>query len=337
MKKILRILLVLVLVFMTSSFWFTPLVNWIQNIHPAANLLKSGEVPKTSLTQPEDQTFALANVEIGQNKASVKKKLGHLQRETANEFGLTWSSYHNDYQNFVAVMYDRKGIVQGLYTNQALLSSKKGVDFSSRRKDVQKELGKGLNKIPYQDFYLEIDSKDQYDIYLIDGNYITFFYDIHDSNKVTAVQIINQKLEESKESPYVLSNSSLQSAFEYQLFDLTNAERVKRGYSLLDFNKNIRQTARKHSADMAKNNYFDHNDLAGNSPFDRLQADGIVYQSAGENIAQGQTSSIYAHQGLMNSAGHRKNILYAAYDELGVGLAFDKEHVPYYTENFIGK
>src|SRR5699024_1372316 len=116
----------------------------------------------------------------------------------------------------------------------------------------------------------------------------------------------------------VLSNSSLQSAFEYQLFDLTNAERVKRGYSLLDFNKNIRQTARKHSADMAKNNYFDHNDLAGNSPFDRLQADGIVYQSAGENIAQGQTSSIYAHQGLMNSAGHRKNILYAAYDELGV-------------------
>ncbi len=40
-----------------------------------------------------------------------------------------------------------------------------------------------------------------------------------------------------------------------------------------------------------------------------MKREGIVYTSAGENIAAGQINAIYAHEAWMNSEGHRKNIL----------------------------
>ncbi|MFK4997104.1 CAP domain-containing protein [Bacillus sp. N9] len=36
----------------------------------------------------------------------------------------------------------------------------------------------------------------------------------------------------------------------------------------------------------------------------------------------------------MNSLGHRENILKPDYTFLGVGVAFNDESQPYYTENF---
>ncbi|MDA6131258.1 CAP domain-containing protein, partial [Escherichia coli] len=69
----------------------------------------------------------------------------------------------------------------------------------------------------------------------------------------------------------------------------------------------------------------------------RMQADEVSFMVAGENLASGQFSSIFAHEGLMNSLGHRKNILRADYEFLGVGVAFNSKSQPYYTENFYAK
>jgi uncharacterized protein YkwD len=85
---------------------------------------------------------------------------------------------------------------------------------------------------------------------------------------------------------------------------------------------------------MAVNNYFDHTNLQGESPFDRIKEDGIQYTLAGENLAYGQFSSIFAHEGLMNSLGHRKNIIKSGFEYLGVGVAFNEEAQPYYTQNY---
>ena len=60
---------------------------------------------------------------------------------------------------------------------------------------------------------------------------------------------------------------------------------------------------------------------------------GITYITAGENIASGQFSSIFAHEALMNSPGHRKNIL-GNYKYIGVGVDFGGRYKIYYTENF---
>ena len=48
---------------------------------------------------------------------------------------------------------------------------------------------------------------------------------------------------------------------------------------------------------MVKQNYFDHNNLDGESPFDRLKDDDIDFNVAGENLAYGQQNSIFAHEG----------------------------------------
>ena len=68
---------------------------------------------------------------------------------------------------------------------------------------------------------------------------------------------------------------------------------------------------------------------------DRLIEDEISFTMAGENLAYGQLSSIFAHQGLLNSAGHRENILQPKFTHLAVGVDFNVNSEPFYTENFL--
>ena len=86
---------------------------------------------------------------------------------------------------------------------------------------------------------------------------------------------------------------------------------------------------------MVKNNYFEHTDLNGHSPFDRMKRDGIQFNAAAENLAYGQQSSIYAHEGLMNSLGHRENILNTHVNTLGVGVDFNNKRQPFWTETML--
>jgi uncharacterized protein YkwD len=85
--------------------------------------------------------------------------------------------------------------------------------------------------------------------------------------------------------------------------------------------------------DMAQRNYFSHYSPEGISPFDRMRAEGISYRSSGENIIAGYSSSISAHEGWVNSAGHRSNIL-GSYIHLGVGFYKGGSYGYYYTQNF---
>jgi uncharacterized protein YkwD len=46
---------------------------------------------------------------------------------------------------------------------------------------------------------------------------------------------------------------------------------------------------------------------------------GVRYLTGGENLALGQTLNI-CHNGLMNSPGHRANILDSGYGRVGIGI-----------------
>ena len=50
-------------------------------------------------------------------------------------------------------------------------------------------------------------------------------------------------------------------------------------------------------------------DPCGSSPWQRLKKGGVTYQSAGENIAAGQTTPTKVMQSWMMSPGHRSNIM----------------------------
>jgi len=289
---------------------------------------------KTDLKTPTEQIFSIHNVELGEAKENIENILGPANRSTLNEYGAKWYAYHNKYRDFFMVMYDEKNNVAGLYTNQNLIASTKGIKLGSSKDNVRAKLGEPLTNIQKGLTIYQLQKNSDYDVFLLDGVYVTIFYDIHENNTITAMQLINNDMEQKKHELYSEASPALKEGFEYQLFDLTNASRVEHQLPILSWDNRVRETARNHSTDMAVNQYFDHTNLKGQSPFDRMKEDHIIFYLAGENLAYGQFSSIFAHEGLMNSLGHRKNILRNGYEYLGVGVAFNDQSQPYYTENF---
>jgi uncharacterized protein YkwD len=106
---------------------------------------------------------------------------------------------------------------------------------------------------------------------------------------------------------------------EKEMFDLVNKERRANGFKELVWNDQLRDVGRAHCLDMFERNYFSHYTPEGKSPFDRMDEAGIKYKAAGENLAYAPSVQV-AHQGLMDSPGHRANILRPEFGHLGVGV-----------------
>jgi uncharacterized protein YkwD len=76
-----------------------------------------------------------------------------------------------------------------------------------------------------------------------------------------------------------------------------------------------------HAADMAEHNYFEHADLKGASPADRVRAVGYREKLVGENIAYGPNSAEEVVQGWLESPGHCENIMDSRFAEMGIAYA----------------
>jgi len=76
-----------------------------------------------------------------------------------------------------------------------------------------------------------------------------------------------------------------------------------------------------HADDMAKHNYFEHEDLTGHSPADRVRAVGYQEKLVGENIAYGPKSADEVVQGWLDSPGHCENIMDPRFAEMGIAYA----------------
>jgi len=76
-----------------------------------------------------------------------------------------------------------------------------------------------------------------------------------------------------------------------------------------------------HAADMAEHNYFEHEDLAGQSPADRVRAVGYKEKLVGENIAYGPQTVEEVVRGWLDSPGHCENIMDPRFAEMGLGYA----------------
>jgi uncharacterized protein YkwD len=106
---------------------------------------------------------------------------------------------------------------------------------------------------------------------------------------------------------------------ERQLVDLVNGERTQRGLIALAWDERLVPIARSHSEEMFKLKYFSHESPVSGSPFDRLKSAGVSYSRAGENLAYAQSISV-AHRALMDSPGHRENILRSEFTRIGIGV-----------------
>lgn len=97
-----------------------------------------------------------------------------------------------------------------------------------------------------------------------------------------------------------------------------NREREANGLAPLRMDSALRKLARSHSADMLKRGYFSHFTPEGLSPFDRMNSANIEYTYGGENLALAPSTGL-AMQGLLNSPGHRANILNPNFERVGIG------------------
>ncbi len=67
-----------------------------------------------------------------------------------------------------------------------------------------------------------------------------------------------------------------------------------------------------------------------------MKSFGIEYLQAGENIAA-NSSVNRAHNELMNSSGHRQNILSPSYTNIGIGIKPSDKYGLIFTQMFISK
>ena len=106
---------------------------------------------------------------------------------------------------------------------------------------------------------------------------------------------------------------------ERKMIAMVNQERLSRGLSSLDLDTNLRDVGRNHCTDMFQRGYFSHYTPEGLSPFDRMAKFDISFTYAGENLAFSPSVEL-AMQGLMQSPGHKANILSSNFGKIGIGV-----------------
>lgn len=148
-------------------------------------------------------------------------------------------------------------------------------------------------------------------------------------NKMT----VEPASEKSVKLPFTVTKYKIRPDLEAKMLALVNEERAKVGLKPLKPDPEIQVVARKHSADMFARGYFSHINPDGEDPFDRIRKGGVQFRAAGENLALAQTLTI-AHTGLMNSPGHRANILQPAFGRLGIAILDGGIYGLMITQNF---
>jgi uncharacterized protein YkwD len=120
---------------------------------------------------------------------------------------------------------------------------------------------------------------------------------------------------------------------EQEMLKLVNGERTSRGLPALELDPRLVPIARQHSEEMFRLKYFGHQSPVAGSPFDRLAAAKITYTRAGENLAYAHSVAV-AHRGLMDSQGHRENILRPEFTRIGIGVVSAGSYGRMFTQLF---
>jgi uncharacterized protein YkwD len=307
-------------------------LNLINGTEPVSDVDGAHEFAPDHAFGTLSTPFSINHIEIGDSATLVQEAYGNPLRIDSSAYGFQWWIYHENYFNYFMVGVSGNRVV-ALYTATDLLESTTSLEMRQTKSEVTKALGSPKTIIAKAfDDYVQINDAGSA-VYYKDKIYLTAYFDIMDSGRMFSVFLIDENMEKSMNSLYGSLTDSVRKAYEQQVFDLNNVYRTEHGKSLLKWSDPIAGTARKHSEDMAVRNFFDHNNPSGQSPFDRIAADGIEFSVAAENIAAGYPTPFGAHAGWVNSPGHRDNLL-RNIEYLGVGVYFGGPYEIYYTQNY---
>lgn len=153
------------------------------------------------------------------------------------------------------------------------------------------------------------------------------------TNESLTFLTIEPKTNESVNLGFQTSQFSIDSTSEDEMLIMVNNERTGRGLKALVFDSKLREIARAHSADMFQRGYFSHYSPEGQTVADRAVKAGIDFLVIGENLAYAPSVEL-AEKGLMNSPGHRANILSTDYGKIGIGVMDAGVYGKMFTQNF---
>jgi uncharacterized protein YkwD len=125
----------------------------------------------------------------------------------------------------------------------------------------------------------------------------------------------------------------------HQMADEVNQARIEVGLPPLATNSVLEELAFERSADMLERDYFSHTTPEGVSFSRLIEERGLMYQTAGENLAlnagYGSQAGAIAMQDLLDSPPHLTNMLRPQFTEVGIGVATGGGRT-YFTLLFIG-
>jgi uncharacterized protein YkwD len=104
----------------------------------------------------------------------------------------------------------------------------------------------------------------------------------------------------------------------------------------LTWNPLLRDSARRHSDDMAQTDFFSHTGSDGSRVSDRTTDTGYNWRTVGENIAAGYATVKSVVEAWLGSDGHCANIMNPSFDEFGSAKAEDPNSTyrTYWTQVF---
>lgn len=136
-----------------------------------------------------------------------------------------------------------------------------------------------------------------------------------------ATQITPRAISPTQEPAPLLAARALQLINEVRLRGAQCGNRWFAPVPEVSLSRTLGGVAFGHATDMADHGYFEHADMAGHSPADRVRAAGYREKLVGENIAYGPTSVEEVVQGWLDSPGHCENIMDRRFSQMGIAAA----------------
>jgi uncharacterized protein YkwD len=309
-------------------------VTW-QNTSRSVYIATSANLPPSSTSPyqptPTSPNLSAQPIGVGDSLERILLLKGEPQRKDPSIYGFTWYIYNADYNQFAMIGVRNQRVV-AVYAQTDLVLSQGSAAVGATPQQVRAVLGEPISGIMKGSTHYDYRSAN-IDLFYHQKRYTRVFYDQYSGGTMRAYLSVDAAEELNVKGYYGTPSPALKEAFEKQLLDLVNASRAKAGYKALLWAPEVVSSARAHSEDMVKNNYFSHTSPSGLTPDKRLSNAGVQFRSTAENLAAGQISSIFAHEALMNSQGHRSNI-FSSLERLGVGVAFGGTYSQYFTETY---
>lgn len=244
------------------------------------------------------------SIYLGESDEAVVKKLGAPGRIDESEYNFEYYIYNNDYTRLLCIAVS-DGRVVGLYTDSLdfdCMGIKSGTGLST------------LCELLHQDYSLT-------DIieYETEEYRLQIFMDSLESDQVTGIYLLSKAMQKDGYTPEAMHS------LELIIYDLTNSIRVRHNLPVLSWSSSAALACRKHSLDMAVNDFFSHKNIKREQPEDRLRSEGIFVISHSENLVAGYDDPFISIHKLYNSRQHRTNILDKKIRYTGVGFAYEPD------------